>query len=54
MSAGTARCGNCALYCGVADLHPIFDLNQRMEPGGRMPAGQCPHCGALAYLVEKD
>ena len=45
-----AACDNCRLYCTVSELHPIADLEQRLDPGGVVPAGQCPHCGALAYL----
>ena len=54
MSADYAVCDNCRLYSGEDELDPIQDLEQRLTPGGVVPAGQCPHCGALAYLVEKD
>ncbi|MCV7247671.1 hypothetical protein H7J07_05460 [Mycobacterium koreense] len=30
---------------------PIPDLDERLEPGGVVPAGECPSCGALAYVV---
>jgi hypothetical protein len=29
----------------------IPDLDQRIEPGGTVPSGECPHCGALCYPV---
>ena len=45
-----AVCDNCRLYCAVSELDLIDDLEQRLDPGGVVPAGQCPHCGALAYL----
>ena len=50
MSGLVAICDNCRLYCSVDELDPIQDLDQRMDPGGVVPAGQCPSCGALAYL----
>jgi hypothetical protein len=28
----------------------IADIQERLDPGGVVPAGQCPECGALAYL----
>lgn len=45
-----AICDNCRLYCTVSELDPIDDLEQRLEAGGIVPAGQCPSCGALSYL----
>lgn len=35
-------------------LEGIPDLNGRLDPGGVVPAGECPKCGALAYPVGKD
>jgi hypothetical protein len=49
-----AVCDNCRLYCNVSDLDPIADLEQRLDAGGIVPAGQCPHCGALSYLQEGE
>jgi hypothetical protein len=31
-------------------LHQIHHLADRLDPGGVVPAGECPECGALAYL----
>ena len=45
-----AVCDNCHLYCGVSELDQIDDLEQRLDAGGGVPAGQCPSCGALSYL----
>ena len=45
-----AVCDNCRLYCAVSELDLIDDLEQRLDPGSVVPAGQCPSCGALAYL----
>lgn len=53
-SEAVAVCDNCRLYCSVSELHPIADLEQRLDPGGVVPAGQCPHCGALSYLREEN
>lgn len=46
-----AVCDNCRLYCAVSELDPIDDLEQRLDAGGVVPAGQCPSCGALSYLL---
>lgn len=44
-------CANCE-WCGrVEDLKPARDLAQRLDPGGEVPAGECPKCGCLAYIV---
>lgn len=45
-----AICDNCRLYCAVTELDRVEDLEQRLDPGGVVPAGQCPSCGALSYL----
>ena len=49
LHADGCRCDNC---CGVftsSDLNPVKDRDERMDPGGSEPAGECPACGALAY-----
>lgn len=53
----TCECGNCdwtgpeeKLGC---EFDNIPDLWQRIEPGGTVPAGECPECGALAYCQEE-
>lgn len=43
------RCDNCDVQFPESELDPIQDLEQRLEPGGVVPAGQCPRCGALSY-----
>jgi DNA-directed RNA polymerase subunit RPC12/RpoP len=48
------KCGNCGkvfsseseLACVVADIPNLFE---RIEPGGEVPNGECPDCGALVY-----
>ncbi|MBU8840241.1 MULTISPECIES: hypothetical protein [Mycobacteriaceae] len=44
-----ACCDNCGHTCDAAELDPIRDLFERIEPGGTVPSGECPQCGALAY-----
>ena len=48
------RCDNCwALFKGAGKLARVFPdipgLLSRIEPGGIVPAGECPDCGALVY-----
>ncbi len=33
-----------------ATLHQIHHLAERLDVGGIVPGGECPDCGALAYL----
>ncbi len=51
------RCDNCGhettdgkLKVRLAD---IPDLQQRLDVGGVVPAGECPQCGALTYIIDK-
>lgn len=46
------KCDNCDHECRGDELDMISDIEQRLTPGGVVPAGQCPECGALAYLDE--
>ncbi len=52
LDAEIARCDNCLAKVEVNDLGEIEDFFVRVEAGGVVPAGECPGCGALAYLVE--
>ena len=46
-------CQNCDFVTQDRDqLLPIRDIHQRVEPGERMPAGECPECGALCQLED--
>lgn len=45
-----AVCDNCGTRTPLEELAPIKRLYERMDPGGKVPDGECPKCGALAYL----
>ena len=50
------KCDNCATVFAVeSELDHVFpdipDLVNRLDPGGTVPSGECPHCGALIYLA---
>ncbi len=45
------RCDNCDSRWPKDQLAPADDLEGRLDPGSEVPAGECPECGALAYLV---
>lgn len=48
----SAECANCGRSFHVDDLnHEVKHLHERVDPGGAMPAGECPECGALAFPV---
>ena len=52
------KCDNCG--CETTEkklkvrLAAIPGLNMRLDPGGTVPAGECPKCGALTYPAVKD
>lgn len=48
-----AVCDDCGHRCAqdeLKQLAEIDDLGQRLNAGCEVPAGECPHCGSLAYL----
>jgi hypothetical protein len=45
-----AICGDCEKVYEVIELKEISNIWERVETGAEMPAGECPDCGALAYL----
>lgn len=47
-------CDNCDWKGTAADVEDIVDVQERVCAGEVCPAGQCPECGAVAHLVEKD
>lgn len=44
------RCGDCGWSGSANRTGWIRNLPERVAPGETMPAGECPRCGALAYL----
>jgi hypothetical protein len=42
-------CDNCGKKWDKENVVYAFDLQQRIDPGGIMPTGECPDCGALCY-----
>jgi hypothetical protein len=46
-----SRCDNCQKVTSDEDLNSINDIYERVDPGGVMPSGECPHCGCLAYPI---
>lgn len=45
-----AECDNCRHRCDVDNLDAIHRYYERVDDDGVEPAGQCPECGALAYV----
>ena len=47
------RCGNCHHEDDSDDvsLYDVSSLNDRLDPGSTVPAGECSACGCLTYLV---
>ena len=48
----TASCANCDWKGPIADLAEYRDFWSRVQPGDTVPAGDCPNCGAHAFLDE--
>jgi hypothetical protein len=53
------ECADCGCrYAGrfefVRRFPDIPDLPARIEPGGTVPAAECPLCGALVYGIRDD
>ncbi|MDA5627815.1 MULTISPECIES: hypothetical protein [Agrobacterium] len=45
-------CDGCGETTMSDELEMVTDVEERVNPGYLCPAGQCPHCGALAYYAE--
>lgn len=43
------HCGDCEWTGPGSDLQMVTDIQERIDPGSTVPAGECPDCGALAY-----
>jgi hypothetical protein len=49
----TNKCDSCGWTGSDAALKPIKNLSARVDAGGEVPSGECPKCGALAYIIKK-
>ncbi len=47
------RCDNCGWKGKAKKLKPISDIEDRIYPGEEVPAGECPACGACAFIIPK-
>lgn len=47
-------CANCGSVLESSELEFIKDAEQRLTPGEETPAGECPHCYALAFIMTKE
>jgi hypothetical protein len=47
-------CDNCGTVLENTALNAIKDAEQRLTPGEETPAGECPHCYALVFLLTTD
>jgi hypothetical protein len=47
------NCSNVFVSEEENNLDSIPNLRDRLDPGGMVPSGECPLCGALAYPLEK-
>ncbi len=50
MTETTCHCGNCDWVGTVDQAEPCRDFWSRVEPGDTVPAGDCPECGAFAFI----
>ena len=44
------RCANCDWHGPESELKELQDVFERVSPGDVMPAGECPECGASAFV----
>jgi hypothetical protein len=49
----TVECDACDWRGTNADLNEATRLWERVDENGPMPSGECPSCGALAYLIDE-
>ena len=47
------HCNNCDWTGTVKDTNGIKDAHERLCPGEEIPAGECPECGAMAYIADE-
>lgn len=48
------ECDDCGKRWPDSKLREVDKLFERVDPGGVMPSGECPECGALCYPIETD
>lgn len=46
------ECSDCGITGDVETLDQIRNFWDRVTPGEIMPAGECPHCGALCHATQ--
>lgn len=46
------RCDNCGHECLAAEVGLISDIDERLDPGGLVPVGECPVCGSFTYYAD--
>ncbi len=51
---GRHECANCGEDYPASALNTIQDYFERVEPGGLVPSGECPNCGALCYPLSEN
>jgi hypothetical protein len=49
-----AACDDCDWQGKADECAPIRDPSERLNAGSEVPAGECPLCGCLAYIVNED
>lgn len=47
-----SRCDDCGHLWSDSELVEPRHLSQRLDPGGVVPSGECPDCGALCYPLD--
>ena len=51
------HCDNCNKDFSVKKMRVVFPniphLSERLDIGGEVPAGECPECGSLVYVVKE-
>lgn len=52
----TCRCDNCGHTESAETIRPIHeckDVEQRIDPGSVVPAGECSKCGCFTYYQQR-
>jgi hypothetical protein len=49
-----AKCDDCGEVFDEDELDEIEKYSMRVGAGNEVPAGQCPDCGALAFVIKRD